>query len=76
MRPVGFAHDRESRVVRLDGIPDDGLSVSDSQFNGIVEAGIVYPLGQFRVHSVATYHEQWSLSLGLRYRLRGAAGTP
>lgn len=73
---VGLGHDRESRIIRLDGIPNDRLSVRDSRFNGIVEAGVVYPMGRFRFHTVATYHEEWSLSLGLRYRLRGAAGTP
>ena len=73
---AGIGHDRESRVLRLDGIPNDPLSRRDSRLNGIVEAGIVYPMDRFRFYSVVTYHEDWSLSLGLRYRLRGAARTP
>lgn len=66
---VGLSHDRESRVLRLDGVPDSRLSERRSQVNGTLEAGLVYPTGRFRLHAVATYQDEFSLLLGLRYQL-------
>lgn len=73
---VGLSHDRESRVLKLDGVADNRLSRRDSQINPTAEAGLVYPTGRFRLHTVVTYHDELSLSVGLRYHLGGATGTP